>query len=79
MVDNTRLDRYAEAIRDRIKLLTPPPLAIGTGGALSLGATEFDIARAVMVVADEEQREYKDTLKARLEDLRDELLHGGAE
>ncbi|MFD7774303.1 hypothetical protein [Streptomyces sp. NPDC059753] len=47
-----RRERYATAIRDRIKERTFPP---GTGAAATFGATEFDMADAAMAVADTEQ------------------------
>ncbi|MFF0139704.1 hypothetical protein ACFYRN_25025 [Streptomyces sp. NPDC005227] len=47
-----RRERYAAAIRDRIKARTFPP---GAGAAALFGATEFDLADAAMAVADAEQ------------------------
>jgi hypothetical protein len=56
--DRARRNRYAAAIRDRIKALTTPTVL--TWNPPAAGATEYDIADAVLAERDEELAELSD-------------------
>ncbi|NUR01306.1 MAG: hypothetical protein HOY79_33720 [Streptomyces sp.] len=60
--DLDRRDRYAAAIRRQIKLLTIPSTI--PGGAPSFGATEHDLADAVLAERDDEHAELGEQLDA---------------